>query len=349
MYRIVCHIATPGRSTYAIDKPWPMSRCLFCAVLVCTSWLLTGAKAKSGPTVEPVHALETKTTYELGADDRVVLSGIDMDDIAGKPVRIGLDGTVNLPMIGRVAAAGLTVPQLERELRKRLSVFVKDPQISILITEYRSQPVSVVGAVNSPGVHQLQGRKTLLELLSSAGGIRQDAGYSVRVTRRAEWGPIPLPGAKTGPDGFSVAAISLPAILSAESPGENISIKPHDVISVPRAQLIYVIGKVRKSGGFALGENQTLTALQALALADGLDATAAPKRAKIMRAAGSSGRTEIAVDVQRILAGKAKDVPLHGDDILYIPSNGAKTAAIKALNLALQTGSGVVVWRSARP
>src|SRR5260370_24830505 len=90
----------------------------------------------------------------------------------------------------------MTVQETEQELNKLLSAYIRHPQVVVSVAEVRSQPVSILGAVNAPGVHQVQGRKTLLEMLALAGGIRSDAGYSVRITRQLEWGCIPLPGAE---------------------------------------------------------------------------------------------------------------------------------------------------------
>jgi polysaccharide export outer membrane protein len=104
-------------------------------------------------------------------------------------------------MIGEVAADGLTVPELEADLSGRLKQYYIDPQVTVTVTEFRSQPVSVVGAVTNPGVHQLEGHKTLLEMLSMAGGPRPDAGSFVRVTRDLQWGRVPLPNAHDDPVG----------------------------------------------------------------------------------------------------------------------------------------------------
>ena len=126
-------------------------------------------------------------------------------------------------MIGRVAAGGLTVEGLEKELATRLKTYVRDPVVAVSVLEYRSQPVSVIGSVGQPGVHQLEGRKTLIEILAKAGGLRPEAGNSIKITRKAEWGTIPLPSATQDPSGqFSVAEVSLKDILQATNPEENI-------------------------------------------------------------------------------------------------------------------------------
>jgi polysaccharide export outer membrane protein len=290
---------------------------------------------------------QVRSTYLLGPDDSLDISGPELTELASKPVRINSDGDIQVPPAGRVHVAGLTVQQAEQELNKVLSKYIRQPQVAVTITELRSQPVSVLGAVNTPGVHQVQGHKTLLEMLSSAGGIRQDAGYSVRITRQLDWGCIPLPGAALDPSGkFSVAEVNLKKIMEAKNPEENIQIFPHDVISVPKAEMVYVIGDVKRSGGFVLGEHQSISVLQALSLAEGLSTGADTRHAKILRLKRDADqREELAVDVKDVLNGKKPDVPLLGDDILFIPGSTGKKAALRTLEAAIQAGTGAAIWR----
>src|SRR5258708_3352632 len=137
--------------------------------------------------------------YVLGADDQIALQAPDIEEISAKPVRIDLDGNIHLPLIGGVQAAGLTPVELQTRLRDRFKKYVKNPDITISITEFRSQPVSVLGAVQNPGVHQLQGDKNLFGVLSLAGGLRPDAGAAVKITRRRHWARLPLPKPPAAP------------------------------------------------------------------------------------------------------------------------------------------------------
>ncbi len=286
-------------------------------------------------------------SYVLGPDDQILIRAVEAEEISEKPIRIGLDGYIRLPMVGRIRAGGLTVEELESALIAQLRPFIKNPDVSVVVSEFRSQPVSVIGAVRTPGVHQLQGRKTLVEMLSMAGGLSEDAGPIAKVTRGLEWGRIPVPGAADDPTGkFSVAEVRLKAILGASNPEQNIVIRPNDVISVPRAEMIYVTGQVMRSGGFVLNERESMTVLQALALAGGADRAASTQNSRILRPArGSTGREEIPVNVKMILQSKAEDVALKPDDILFIPSSVPTRAAIRALESAIQIGTGLVIWR----
>jgi polysaccharide export outer membrane protein len=143
-----------------------------------------------------------------------------------------------------------------------------------------------------------------------------------------------------------VADVDLASILEARNPAENIEVKPNDVITVPRGQLVYVMGQVKQPGGFVLRQRETLSALQALALAQGLGTAAKPQDARILRTVeGAPQRTEVYVDLQKILQGKTSDVPLQPNDVLFIPNNVPKSAMLRGLESAIQIGTGVAIYR----
>lgn len=291
----------------------------------------------------PEEAPPTLSSYVLGPDDQLSLQALDAEEISGKPFRVGSDGMINLPMVGRVKVVGMTVEQLENELRNRLQKYIQNPQVTANVTEYRSQSVSIIGSVRNPGTHQVRGQKRLIEILSLAGGLADDAGHSLKLTRRREWGPIPLPGAQPDPTGqFTIAEVNLTSLIEAKAPEQNIPVLPNDIVSVPRGEIVYVIGDVKKSGGFVLKNRNTITVLQALSLAEGLDRTAAPKKARILRSTpGAEKRTEIPVNLKDMLSGNAKDVGMNADDILFVPGSRMKAAMVPII----QTAIGVAVWR----
>jgi polysaccharide export outer membrane protein len=286
----------------------------------------------------------TIDNYALGPGDQVVIRAIDIEEIDNKAATVDRRGNINLPIVGQLKAAGLTPDQLEAALTQRLSKVLVHPDVSVSVTEVHSQGVSVLGAVTAPGVHQLPGEKTLFEVLSLAGGLRPDAGYTVIITRKREWGPIPLSTAAPDSTGqFSVASVSVKSIMAGTNPAENIAIKPNDVISIPRADIIYVIGAVKKAGGFALNDNGTRSALQILSLAEGLEKTAAGDHARIMRGIpGSNDRDEIPINLKKILAGKIPDVPLKADDILFVPTSGGKTAGFRTIDILAGAAGGLI-------
>jgi polysaccharide biosynthesis/export protein len=322
------------------------------ALGIAAAFLITGAAAQNPPAnasgeQKPNCDNKIRSTYLLGPDDQLEISGPELTDMPGKPLRIDGEGDIEVPLAGTVHVAGLTVQQTEQKLNEALSKYIRHPQVVVNVVEVRSQPVSVLGAVNSPGVHQVQGHKTVLEMLASAGGIRQDAGYSIRITRELEWGCIPLQGSHLDASGkYSVAEVNLRKIMDAKTPEDNIQIFPHDVISVPKAEMVYVIGEVHRSGGFVLGEHQSISVLQALSLAEGLNTGADPRHAKILRLkTDADQREELKVDVKDALNGKKPDFPLQGEDILFIPGSTGKKAALRGLEAAIQTGTGLAIWR----
>ena len=304
----------------------------------------TGAAAQT-PAGLPESQL--RSTYVLGPDDIIVIRALEAEEINDKPVRIDMSGNIRLPLIGRVHAAGLTIEQLENALTESLKSYVKQPQLSVSVNEYKSQPVSVIGAVGTPGVHQLQGRKTLVEVLSLVGGVKEEAGPTVKITRQMRWGRIPLPNATDDSTGkVSIAEVSIKDIVNAKNPLGNILICPDDVISVPRAEIVYVIGEVTKPGGYTLRERESMSVLQALSMAGGMSRAAGPKNAKLLRQTPGNGeRTEIAVDLKKILAGQGKDTPMFPEDILLVPNNAPRSVALRSMEAALTIGTGLVLYR----
>jgi polysaccharide export outer membrane protein len=308
---------------------------------------MDGARPVSPAQADSAETDAFRSGYVLGPDDEIAIWALGAEEISQKPVRIDPGGYIDLPLLGRMRASGFTTEQLKSELVARLRSYINEPQVSVNIMEFRSQPVSVIGAVKNPGVHQLQGRKTLVEILSLAGGLAPDAGSSVKITRRLERGPVPLPAASRDASGnFSVAEVSLKQLMAAKNPESNIIIRPDDVISVPRAEMVYVMGEVAKPGGYVLNERETMSALQALSLAGGVTRVSGLQRAKILRVVpGTNNREELSVDLKRMLAGKSPDAQLQPEDILLVPNNLAKGATLRAIESAIQIGTGLVIWR----
>jgi polysaccharide biosynthesis/export protein len=291
----------------------------------------------------------SSTGYVVGPGDNLTINVIDLDELSKetKPFHVDLDGSIGLPLIGSINAAGLTVNQIGAEVADKVKKYVRDPQVTVAVSDFNSQPVSILGAVNEPGVHQLQGNKSLISVLSLAKGLRTDAGDRIEITREKARGPIPLPNAHVDLTGqFYTAELSARSVIEADRPEENIRIMPNDVISVPIAQLVYVVGSVQHAGGFPLNERQSISVLQALSLAGGLDHTAASQRAKLFRSVdGAARRTEISVNVKAILSGKSADLALNANDVLLIPNSMPKAAGLKVLEAALQTATGVAIYR----
>jgi len=166
------------------------------------------------------------------------------------------------------------------------------------------------------------------------------------LTRRIEWGRIPIASSTLDPTGeFSVAEVNLEELIRGNIPAADLEVRPHDVISVAQAELVYVVSQVRKPGGFTMTGSRDFTVLQALSMAEGLERTAAPKKARILRRTGGEAPVEIPVNLDRMLAGKAPDTPLEPEDVLFIPNNAAKGAGMKTLDAIIQTTTGIAIYR----
>jgi polysaccharide export outer membrane protein len=285
--------------------------------------------------------------YVLGPGDVFVLEIADLEELNGKAHRIDKDGTVTLPLVGRMKAAGYTLPEFEEELDRRLLDQLKEPHITVTVTEILSQPVTVLGQVNAPGVHQLRGPQTLAGVLSMAGGLKPDAGYRVTITRKISAGKLPLPGAYEDIDNKVITGeVSLNDIVEAKNPAMNIEVVPFDVVTVPRAKIVYVMGEVRKQGGFTLDTKNTISILQLLALAEGTTPNAKKTKAVVMREEpGSDRRSEIPVDLTRVLNGKDPEMMLGPNDILFVPHSTAHVVTVRTIETAVAVGTGILIWR----
>lgn len=325
-----------------------------------TSLLLLGLAAAVASATDPLLSqspLPTASTlqrrpspapkYVLGPGDQVVLHVVDDEDISDKPLAIDPSGTIDLPMVGRMQAAGLTLEEFKAQLTSKLKRYITQPDVSVNLSASGSQPVSVLGEVANPGVHQLMGSGHLLEVLSLSGGLKPDAGPVVIVTREPRWGAIDGTTSHTDPTtGFSTATFSLDALMSSRDPKDNILIEPDDVITVPRAQLVYVVGDVVKAGGFQFSHS-TMSLLQTLSLAEGLGPNSAAGRARILRQepGGDGTPRQIAVNINDIFAGKAPDMQLKANDVLFIPRSGAKVVSQKAIDAAIGITTGLLIYR----
>jgi len=286
--------------------------------------------------------------YVIGPEDVLEIDIFNVPELK-RTVRVSNDGMIGLALIGRVRAAGLTVDQLRQQLEARYGeTYLQDPQISVFVTEFRAQSVSVIGAVERPGIYQLTAPRTLIEVLSMAGGLAKrntaPAGRTLVVTRKGGFGDLPMV------DGMRLLAddkleIELRKLLYSQESGLNIGVKPFDTISVAKADLVYIVGDVKKPTGILLEDREDLTVLQALAMAEGLNRTAAKGKARIFRKNEDGNKTEIPVNLNDILAGKAPDIALAANDVLFIPDSRGKVMAQRGFEVTLATISGLIIWR----
>ncbi len=283
-----------------------------------------------------------RPNYVLGPGDQIMIHAFEMDEIGVRPVMIDGDCNINIPTLGVVKAGGLSIPQLESQLVTLLRKYVQHPQVTVNVTQYRSEPVFFEGSFARPGIALLLGRRTLIEMIATIGGTTQNASHYITVTRRKEVGTIPLPNAVTSSDGtVSTVTISLASLRNDISPAENIILEPYDVIRAERAEFIYVNGAIGRVGGLDLNEKESMSVTQVVTLAGGLKPEADGAKAVVLRPVmNTSKRSEIPLNLDRIMRGKDTDFPLLPNDLLFIPEkpsfkqNIGKTLLI-AIPLAL--------------
>jgi len=298
-----------------------------------------------GHTPSPMRSLED---YVLGPNDQVIVQVVELPEFSNKTYRVESNGMVDLPLIGDIPANGLTVGQFRDALTKQLRQQVREPHVMVSVAETKSQAVSVMGEVSQPGTQTMDGPKTLFDVLAGAGGLKTDAGSVITITRHLSEGQLSLPDAVVNQAaGTATGEVTVHAAVELRDPAANIVMRPHDEVFVPRSRLLYVIGNVRKPGGFTMSGKRTVSALEALSLAEGLSPNAAPASARILRKTDETGTTreQIKVNLKRILAGKEEDIGLRPDDILFVPDSTARRFAARAAETALATVSGIIIWR----
>jgi polysaccharide export outer membrane protein len=246
-------------------------------------------------------------TYPVGARDLLDVR-VAEDDKFNVQRRVEENGTINVPFLGEVGVAGKTVVEIQQLLKVRLEErFMQRASVSVQVLEFRSRPISVIGAVQRPGDLAFSGRWTLLEALTAAGGLAAAHGGLVHVLRRAD-------------NGLSdQITIDLNDLLVRGDPKVNIPIFANDLINVAAAVelTVYCLGEVNKPGALSFKTGERVTLLAAIASAGGLTDRASPKLL-IKRKAGPQGPQEIATDYKRILAGKEPDLELAQGDVIVV-------------------------------
>jgi polysaccharide export outer membrane protein len=321
----------------------------FVRLVVCAAVLTGAALAQESPAAGMAAArgdAVADAAEVVAAGDQVVINIADLDEVHNLSARIASDGNLDLPLVGLVRADGMTIAQLRAMLVDRYSKYVHSPQVSVQVTSSQSRTVSVIGEVNSPSVQEITGSLTLVSAITKSGGIRPDAGAKVIVTRDPKSGKLPMAEAISTPDGHTRVTLSLDDLLAAKTPENNITLRAGDVVSIPKGNLVYVIGNVHKSGGFPLRSSGTISLIEALALAEGLAPNARSQDAKILRpVANSEKRQEIPVNISQVLSGKRADPMLFSDDILFVPNSAAKSGARRTAEAILQVTTGVLIYR----
>jgi polysaccharide export outer membrane protein len=281
----------------------------------------------------------------LGPGDQLTVAAPEIEELDRRQLKVQADGTVSVPLVGPMKVSGLTPRQFAADLTQALRSQFRDPRITFSQIDVRSKPVTVLGAVNNPGVVQADGRKRLIEILSLAGGLRSDAGPTLTLARKTtQANPFPADLRTNTSGNYVTASVPVHGLLEGTNPADNIVVVPGDIITVPKGKLVYVLGDVRRSGGFVIGETNDVSVLKALSLAEGLKETANPSHARILKHDASGQRTEEEIDLKKLLSGKGQDINLGPDDILFVPSSLGKKVTARSLDAMVQMGTGIAIF-----
>jgi polysaccharide export outer membrane protein len=280
----------------------------------------------------------------IGGGDLLHVDVFDVPDLS-RDLRVDAQGNISMPLVHEpIQAGGLTILQLQANIAKLLKDqgLVVHPNVSIDIKEQNSQPISVVGAIARPSVYHETRPTTLLELIAQAGGLTNEAGNKIMITRTA-------PTGDTGPDvidGKLTIVIGIHDLVESGDPTYNVYVHGGDVVSIPPAGLVYVAGAVTQPGGYVLhSDSDNMTALKAVALARGLTGTAKADQAVILRKDVTGSRQQIDVHLKQIMNRHAEDVRLLSDDILFVPDSAARKALYRIGNAMVSVGTGVTLYR----
>ena len=311
-------------------------------------WVIQPAMAQDSA----VRDQRPARTIVVGPDDSLTIVALNCDEIS-KTWRVSDSGELSLPLAGTVRAAGMTVKELEDLIAERLKRYVIDPQVNIFVTELRSEPVTITGAVDKPGVYQIAGDDTLFEVILKAGGPK-GAGRNVSIRRSASAGPIGVPGVREyRDDGYDFVDMDLSDVMSARGDKANLRIQPNDLISVsaaPPPRYVQISGEVNRPGSVELVTQDAVSLLRVLASAGGTTAVANLKKAMIIHvnADGSQASAPVFVDVAKIMRGKAMDLSLTAGDVVVIAKNGWKALLETATSATMSSGVSAAVLILAR-
>jgi len=266
--------------------------CLGSAVSLAEEVPAEAAPATTSPVVAQDQAGDA---YRIGPGDTLDIQVFGEEDLSMQFV-VGASGSLDFPLVGQVEASGLTVSGLDERLTARLGEkFLRNPQVQIVVESYASQPVQVLGAVKKPGVFHLSGTTTVLDIIAKAGGVREEGVSEVRIQHKDSSQPTTV--------------VKLDQLMGEKS--ESVQLQAGDVVYVSEGLVVYISGEVNKPGAVSYTEGLTVT--QALTRSGGTKRTAKLRDVYILR-----GEEKIAINVKKILAGRAADVALKPNDQLIL-------------------------------
>jgi polysaccharide export outer membrane protein len=238
--------------------------------------------------------------YRIGEGDVLKVLVYDNPDLE-TTTRVGGNGTIQMPLVGELKIEGLTVSQVASKIAAKLSAgFIRNPQVSVFVEEFRSKRAIIMGEVKAPGLYELSGTTSLMELISKAGGMTTEAGNEVTIKRKNPGNP--------GQD--DLITVNLKNLLEKQETSTNVAIRDGDSVFVPRAGVFFVTGQVRRPDAYKLEAGTTV--IKAITMAGGFSELASQKRVRLIR------RVD---DVETVI----KKVPMHTlvmpEDVIVVPES----------------------------
>jgi polysaccharide export outer membrane protein len=247
--------------------------------------------------------------FRVGPKDVLQIDVYGVDSLRNLEVTISEVGKMTLPLLGEVDVNGLTKSEVEQKLVRLLSESIlRNPQVTVLIKQYQSKVVYLIGAVQKPGIYPLLSRQTLLEIIVAAGGPAINAGLEIIVVRK-----------QNGGEGTSLR-LSLEDLMFKADARLDIPLQPNDIINIPadREVAIYVLGAVKNPGALTVKLSSIPSLLKAITKAGGFSDRANQGDVRIRRTNPQGVEREIRVNARDIVRGKKKDVPLEPEDVIII-------------------------------
>ena len=264
----------------------------------------------------------TDAEYVIGPTDVVEVYILKMPELS-REYRVNSEGVIEMPFLGPIKAEKTTSRELTAAIVKGLEgEYLVNPQVSIAV-RHMNRRYFIQGAVRSPGVFSLEGKPSLLELITIAGGLNPTYGSTAFIMHRLQ------PVEKDAEAVYDLKKANINALLRGEFK-ENIRIEPDDIVQIPNADVFFVAGEVKAPGSFPLKEGTTLR--QAISLAQNTSMTASPGKAVIFREDGASQKKEIPVDISAIMRGRSPDIAILANDIIVVPNSKAKSAFAPVMN-----------------
>lgn len=263
----------------------------------------------------------------LSAGDLVSVSVFDVPELQ-KHVRITDRGSITLPLVGEMVVAGLTPAQAEQKVSTALASghFIRNAQVNVGVDQYAAANVAVSGQVQHPGSYPMTIPRNLMDVLSMAGGLTPAADINVTVQRRGVRGET-----------LQASLVNLPS----EALKNTLLVYPGDLVIVPKAGIVYVLGDVVHPGGYVMANDARLTLMQAIALAAGTTKTASEAHARLLRNS-PDGPVEIPICLKCLENGTGPDIQLQAEDIVYIPYSTAKNIMLGASAILSSTGGAAI-------